>query len=212
VLVVSSRTVLLFAFVVASGSGVYGSGTVVSVRTSCPLPRLFRLAVGALAAAVILGTFASEASAAPTIRFNGNGLDRFKFHGRVPLDPPSMGGPIDPLTAGFGIELLNDFGFVYRASLLPGDLEPRGNLRYQFRDDGALDGNGTRAGLFQVITRFREYAGGWYYTVRVLAFADLSTATEPSMTVIFNEVDGMFALTADWVPTDYGWRLPLTRF
>lgn len=161
---------------------------------------------------LLLGAFASQAFAAPTIRFKGNGLDRFKFHGRVPLAPPSVGGPIDPVVAGFGVQLLNDLGFIYEALLLPGDLEPRGNLRYQFRDDGALDGNGTRGGLFQVITRFREYGSGWYYTVRILAFTDLSTATEPAMTVIFNQVGGGFAVTADWVQTDYGWRLPITRF
>ena len=69
-----------------------------------------------------------------------------------------------------------------------------------------------RTGLYQVITRFREYSDGWYYTVRILAFADLSSATQPSMTVIFDELDGMFAITADWVPTQYGWRLPLSRF
>ena len=164
------------------------------------------------AAAIGCGAVASPASAAPTIRLNGNGLDRFKFHGRVRLDPPSLGGPIDPVTAGFRVDLLNEFGFIYQASLLPGDLEPSDNLYYRFRDPDALDGGGTRGGLYQVITRFREYADGWYYTVRILAFADLSSATEPSMTVIFDELDGMFAITADWVPTQFGWRLPLSRF
>jgi hypothetical protein len=156
--------------------------------------------------------FALHASAAPTIRLKGNGLDRFKFHGRVRLVPPSLGGPVDPVSAGFGIDLANELGFIYRASLQAGDLQPKPNLRYEFRDLDAQIGNGTRDGLYQVIARFRQYAGVWYYTVRILAFADLSTATEPTMTVIFNEVDGMSAITAEWVPTQYGWRLPLNRF
>jgi len=165
-----------------------------------------------LAIVALAAMLAVPAAAAPTIRFRGNGLDRFKFHGRVPLEPPSLGGPIDPLTTGFEVDLINGFGFIYRAILLPGDLQPRGNYSYAFRDNGALDGTGTRGGVYQVITRFREFAHGWYYTVRILAFADLSSATEPVMTVVFNEMDGSFAVTAEWTPTDYGWRMPISEF
>jgi hypothetical protein len=143
---------------------------------------------------------------------NEDSLDRFKFHGRVKLDPPSLGGPVDPLTSGFGVDLVNDLGVIYQASLIAGDLQPKPNFRYEFRDRDALTGNGSRAGLYQVITRFRQYGGVWYYTVRILAFADLSSATESSMTVLFNEVGGTFAVTADWVSTRFGWRLPLSRF
>ncbi len=116
------------------------------------------------------------------------------------------------MTAGFGIDLVNELGFIYRGSLLAGDLQPKPNLRFEFSDRDAQTGNGTRDGLCQVIARFRQYAGVWYYTVRILAFADLSTATEPTMTVIFNEVDGMSAITAEWAATRFGWRLPLNRF
>ena len=181
------------------------------VPTSNPRSYLRALILGAVAAVTVLAAFASQASAAPTIRFRGNGLDRFKFHGRVKLDPPSLGGPVDPLTSGFGVDLLNGLGGVYGAALLPGDLEPLPNLYYRFRDREARYGNGSRGGLFQVLTRFREYADGWYYTIRVMAYADLSLATEPVMTVLFSEVDGDAAVTAEWVPTQFGWRLPLNR-
>ena len=170
------------------------------------------MAVLAFAAAVLVGAFASQASAAPTIRLKGNGLDRFKFHGRVRLVPPLLGGPVDPVTSGFGVELRNEFGTIYQASLFPGDLTPERNLYYRFSDPEARYGNGTRAGLYQIITRFREYRDGWYYTVRIRAYADLSSATEPVMTVIFDEVDGPAGVTAEWVQTGYGWRLPLNRF
>jgi hypothetical protein len=173
---------------------------------------LFPLVVGAFAAVIISTTFAGRASAAPAIRLKGNGLDIFKFHGRVKLDPPTLGGPVDPLVDGFGVGIVNEFGVIYEASLGAGDLEPRGNLRYRFKDRRAQRGEGTRAGLFQVITRFREYADGWYYTVHIRAFADLSSATEPWMTVFFSEVDGTATLTAQWIPKWYGWRLPLGRF
>jgi hypothetical protein len=176
-------------------------------------PRSFSsLALITLVVAAIFATFVSSAEAAPTIRFKGNGLDRFKFHGRVKLLPPTLGGPVDPLATGFGIELRNQFGFLYQATLLPGDFEPRHNLRYKFMDRAALSGNGSRNGLFYVFTRFRKYGPNWYYTVRVRAFTDLSAATEPQMTVVFTKVNGTAALTAEWVPQYYGWRLPLSRF
>jgi hypothetical protein len=163
-------------------------------------------------AIALLGSLASEAAAAPIIRLRANGIDRFTFHGRVKLDPPSLGGPLDPVAAGFGIELLNEFGTIYSASLAPGDLVARPNFYYRFTDPSARDGTGLRSGLYQVTTRFRKYRDGWYYTVYVIAFADLSAATEPYMTVVFSRIDGSAALSAEWLPTRSGWRLPLDRF
>lgn len=174
--------------------------------------RLRAVLLAIVAAGVVFATLASEASAAPTIRFRGGGLDRFKFHGRVKLDPPFLGGPVDPLTSGFRFDLFNEYGLVYGASLFPGDFEPLRNLYYRFRDPDARYGNGVRGGVYQILTRFREYSDGWYYTIRIMAFTDLSLATEPRMTVLFSEVNGTAAITAEWVPTQFGWRLPLSRF
>jgi hypothetical protein len=164
------------------------------------------------AVTLLLATFAAEVCAAPTIRFNGGGRDRFKFHGRVPLVPPSEGGTIDPVSAGFSFDLLNELGYIYRGELFPGDFVAKPNLHYEFRDLDALEGTGSRNGVYQVKSRFRQYAGVWYYTVRILVFADLSSATVPTMTVILAQLDGEFAITAEWVPTKFGWRLPLSRF
>jgi hypothetical protein len=166
----------------------------------------------AVVAALLLGTFASDASAAPTIRLRRDGIDRFKFHGRVRLDPPTLGGPLDPAVEAFAVELRNQLGMIYQASLFPGDLVPQPNLYYRFSDRAARRGAGERSGLFQVITRFRKYRDGWYYTMRIMAYADLSSATEPRMTVAFPELPRMPSVTADWVPTRYGWRLPLDHF
>lgn len=175
--------------------------------------RRFRAGVAAfLALALLLAAGVPEGRAAPTIRFKGSGLDRFKFHGRVKLDPPHLGGPVDPLTAGFNVELHNGLGLIYTASLFPGDMQPLRNLYYQFRDRDARSGYGARGGLFRVLTRFREYSDGWYYTVRIMAFSDLSSATLPVMTVIFNEIGPQSSVTAEWVETQFGWRLPLNRF
>lgn len=183
-----------------------------SIRGSKPLSRVYAVVLGVLAAAVVSSVCLDEASAAPTIRFRGNGLDRFKFHGRVRLDPPFLGGPVDPTTSGFRFDLSNEHGLVYGASLYPGDFEPMRNLYYRFRDPEARYGNGVREGVYQILTRFREYSDGWYYTVRIMAFSDLSTATEPRMTVLFSELNGTASITAEWVPTQFGWRLPLGRF
>jgi len=173
----------------------------------------FRAAVaGFVAFGLLLAACIPEAAAAPTIRFKGGGRDRFKFHGRVRLDPPHLGGEVDPVTSGFSVELHNASGIVYGASLFPGDMQPLRNLYYQFRDRDARYGYGTRGGLFRVLTRFREYSDGWYYTVRIMAFSDLSSATLPIMTVIFDEIGPQSSVTAEWVETQFGWRLPLNRF
>ena len=164
-------------------------------------------------AGLLLTVLAPAAFAAPTIIFKGNGLDRFKFHGRVRLDPPTIGGPVDPVTSSFVVQLLNGAGMLWEGRLEPGDLQPRANLWYVFRDTAALDGNGMRNGIYHIITRFREYGKGWYYTVRVLAFTDLSTATDPFMTVIFDELGGKnYGVTGEWVRTRFGWRMPRGAF
>jgi len=84
------------------------------------LSRICAQLLAVVATAAFFAALASDASAAPTIRFRGNGLDRFKFHGRVKLDPPSLGGPVDPVTSGFRFDLSNQYGLVYGASLYPG--------------------------------------------------------------------------------------------
>jgi hypothetical protein len=161
---------------------------------------------------LLLGTVAHEASAAPTIIFRDGALDRFKFHGRVLLPPPELGGPIDPVRDGFGVELSNEFGVLYEGWLGPGDLQPLGKMRYRFRDKLAPEGAGSRDGLGFIFTRFRQYADGWYYTVRIMAYEELSAATVPRMTVTFHQVGMPAQLTVEWVPMQKGWRLPLNRF
>lgn len=168
--------------------------------------------LAAFAGVLLAGSIPCDVSAAPTIKFKKNGLDRFKFHGRVRLVPPEFGGPVDPLVDPFGVEILNEKGTVYQAWLDGSDLEPRRGMRYKFKDRAARYGLGGRGGLYQVITRFRNYGGVWYYTVRIMAFASLGRATEPLMSVTFLGVDGMATVTAEWVRKAYGWRLPLGRF
>jgi hypothetical protein len=187
-------------------------GSAVRARNTKNRSPLLALTLASAAFLVTSSTFATHAEAAPTIRFKGTGLDRFKFHGRVRLDPPWLGGTVDPLTSGFSFELRNEAGHIHSGYILPGDLQERRNNYYTFRDRSALSGDGLRGGVFQIITRFRQYGPDWYYTVRIMSFSDLSTATTPRMTVIFYEVGGMKAVTADWVQTQFGWRLPLNRF
>ena len=160
----------------------------------------------------LIAASAPSAVAGPSIRFDDDGLDVFTFHGRVALVPPTLGGPVDPIADGFGVELSNDFGLIYQASLQPGDLEDAGELRYRFKDEGASYGAGSRDGLYHVFNRFRRYPDGWYYTVKIRAYGDFSFATHPKMTLLLYEVGGTAGLTADWVRTNSGWRLPLNHF
>ena len=171
-----------------------------------------RVFIGVCLGLLLLGFVPRGASAAPTISFKEGGLDKFRFHGRVALVPPMYGGPVDPVLDGFGFELSNDFGVIYQGWLQPGDLEYIGKLRYRFRDKGALVGTGSRDGIFYIFSRFRQYAGVWWYTVRIIAYADLSFATEPRMTLEFFQVGVPATLTVDWVRLTNGWRLPLNRF
>jgi hypothetical protein len=170
------------------------------------------LIAGVLWGILLVSAVANHAWAAPSINFKGGGLDKFRFHGRVALVPPTLGGPIDPVVDGFGVTLSNEFGVIYEGWLLPGDLTYIGDLRYRFKDKVAREGAGTRDGLFYIFSRFRQYAGVWYYTVRILAYSDLSFATEPRMTLEFHQVGTPAALTVDWVRQTNGWRLPLSRF
>jgi hypothetical protein len=166
------------------------------------------MAVGIL---ILLG-FSSDASAAPSIRFKGSGLDVFNFHGRVALLPPTHGGPVDPVADGFGLELRNEFGVIYETAIGPDELVDRGNLRYRFKDKLSKAGAGSHGGLYHIINRFRQYAGVWYYTVRIRAYTDLSAATEPLMTLLIYEVNGPASVTAAWVQKKNGWKLPRNRF
>jgi len=170
------------------------------------------LVAGLLFSVLLVGSAPGEATAAPSIRFQSDGLDKFVFHGRVALLPPTLGGPIDPVVDGFGVELSNEFGVIYQASLQAGDLEYMGKLRYRFRDENAKQGTGSRNGLFHIFTRFRQYSGVWYYTVRIVAYDDLSFATEPVMTTKFFQVGKPASITVEWVKLANGWRLPLSRF
>ncbi len=168
--------------------------------------------MGVLASLLFAGSFPSSVSAAPTIKFKGGALDVLTFHGRVALVPPSLGGPVDPVADGFGVELRNLFGVIYEGRLDPGDIVDMGKMRYRFKDKPAALGAGTRDGLYHVINRFRQYSGVWYYTVKIRAYADLTFATEAWMTLLMFEVNGPASVTAEWVEKKNGWRLPRNRF
>jgi hypothetical protein len=163
-------------------------------------------------AALLIVTIAAPALAGPSIRFNGGGLDVFNFHGRMPLTPPTLGGPVDPVNDTFTVKLSNDFGVIYQASLLPGDLEETAALHYRFKDDAAVTGAGTRDGLYHMLSRFRRYPDGWYYTVRIRAYGDFSFATQPKMKLVISHTHQSASVTALWQQTKNGWRLPLSRF
>jgi len=145
------------------------------------------------------------------IRFYEDGLDYFRVHGRVEIDPDEL----NVAESAFGIALYNENGPIYQGGLIPGDLQPRRRLfgrHHRFKDASARSGNGIRGGIERVSTRRRRISGKWYLTFRVRLWADLSAATEPLMTTQFYDVGGTAFLTARWRRTSVGWKLGLSDF
>ena len=132
----------------------------------------------------------------------GRGLDRFKSHGRVRLRVP-----LDDVTdVRVAWLLTNASGIIYQASLLPGDLTPRhAGSYYFFKDPGAHLGQGIRDGLARVLILVGNDGNLRY---KVEGFGDMSTATDPEMTLQFYVGDEVFVFPATWRRTPSGWIAP----
>jgi hypothetical protein len=135
-----------------------------------------------------------------SIRFGppGLGLDQFRSHGRV---TPAL--PVDPLSEEVGWFLTNEDGFVYRGALIAGDL--KGGRSFTFRDRGARSGAGKRFGIYKakIIVGSR---GTVYY--KVMAYGDLSKATDAHMAVHFYIGDQAWGFDTYWNRTASGWIAP----
>jgi len=105
----------------------------------------------------------------------------------------------------FSIVLRNSSGVVYSASLESGDLVLRGKT-FSFTDRTARSGAGTSDGIFLV--KIREVPGNRGTRITVRAFADLSAATEASMTLELRVGDDTITITDTWQPKAWGWQRP----
>lgn len=132
-----------------------------------------------------------------------NGLDFYGVQGEIPL-PANF----NPTAGGLTISLSNQNGVIYSGTLLPGDLVNKGR-KWQFKDKAAKTGGGFRDGIFKVQMKLGK-SGLW--RIKAKAFADLSAATLPEMTINISIGGNVFARTAIWNQRAKGWivkRLPL---
>ena len=98
-------------------------------------------------------------------------------------------------------------GIIYQAGLRPGDLTPRppANSANFFRDPGAHLGQGIRDGLARVLILV---GNGGNLRYKIEGFGDMSTATDPEMTLQFYVGDEVFVFPATWRRTPSGWIAP----
>jgi cysteine-rich repeat protein len=132
------------------------------------------------------------------IRFRPDARDKLYTRFGIAADPA-----FDPTLRPFKVSLYNSTGLLYSGELLAGDIEKNGR-RYQFFDpDAALTG-GSRDGI-RFLQMSRRPDGLWRFQMK--AFADLSTATEPVMTIVIQVGDEVFSVTAPWSQIRNGWKV-----
>lgn len=141
-----------------------------------------------------------------TIKFGppGAGLDAFKSHGRV--EPTES---VDVTANVVGWVVSNARGAVYRGVLQPSDwtVNTRGTVfRYVDKEARLGAGRGKRDGIAKA--KLRITRGGTSYGYKVLAYGDLSAATDPDMTIQFylGNPSKTYSHSEPWKHTKAGWK------
>jgi len=116
---------------------------------------------------------------------------------------------IDPTADGFVFALSNESGEIFRARLLPGDLQLRGTRRWRFIDKTAKTGPGIRDGFFKVKVDRTGRGPLYNWVFSFSAYGDLSGATVPTMTTQTYLGDDVAVLKATWSGSPGNWRLTL---
>jgi TQXA domain-containing protein len=122
--------------------------------------------------------------------------DLLRVHGRI-----EPGTAHDAVAEGLTLLVTNAHGVVYKARLLPGDLQRR-KSGMSFVDKAAARGAGTRDGLYRV--RLRRGIND-SLVVSIEAYGDLSAATLPAMTIQIGIGDDMFYTKGAFSSRRYGW-------
>jgi len=129
-------------------------------------------------------------------------LDEFKMHAQ--FVPETL---LDPPADGFSIQINNAAGVVYSAQVLGTDLTIRRNgKRFRFRSRAADRRN--TAGIYYLVVKKKATK----YAFRLRAYADLSAADDPRMTVHVVIGNDGASVTADWTAVRNGWRLRAVDF
>jgi len=134
-----------------------------------------------------------------TIRFGQNGaLDIFKSHGRV-----EPGETIDMSTSDVGWVLSNQRGVIWSGTLSPSDFVANATgTTFKYKDIAAK----TAGGIYKAKVRITR--GGTSYGFKVLAYGDLSAATDPYMSIQFylGTTPKAYIHSEPWTPTKTGWK------
>jgi hypothetical protein len=139
-----------------------------------------------------------------TIKFGppGEGLDRFKSHGRV-----EPGTSVDVTSNVVGFVVSSQHGIVYRGVLQPGDWTTNTqHTVFKYVDSEARFGRGKRDGISKA--KIRITRGGTSYGYKVQAYGDLSAATDPNMTIQFylGNPTRTYSHSEVWKQTATGWK------
>ncbi len=109
---------------------------------------------------------------------------------------------MNPFDEGFVFELENAGGVLFSGTLAPGDMDENSlGRRWTFSDPAARTSGGLLRVLIQEMTG--PLAG---YVIQVLAYGDLSAATDPTMTVRMAVGGDAFFDTSLWVGRRNGFR------
>ena len=141
-----------------------------------------------------------------TIKFgpSGEGRDVFKSHGRV-----EPGASLDVTSDVVGWVVSNARGIVYRGVLHPEDWTTNAaGTVYRYVDKAARQGHGQGARDGIAKAKIRITRGGTSYGYKVLAFGDLSAATDPNMTIQFylGAPARAYSHSEPWKRTSSGWK------
>jgi hypothetical protein len=128
------------------------------------------------------------------IRF-ARGLDKLELHaGLVPLTS------VDPGFETFAVEISNVNGTVFTATLPPGAiLTTNGGNRYTYRNPAAR----TAGGIYRVVVTQKTDG----FRVDLIAYGDLSSATEADMATFIAIGDDGFFDNSTWLAKKNGWAV-----
>lgn len=127
------------------------------------------------------------------------------IHGR--FNPTT---PADPFLEGFRFAVTNEFGEIYSAELLPGDMRMKvgaKTTRWLWKDKTAKNGRGLRNGLYRVGIHTRLRKGEYSLVFTVIGYGDMARALTPLMTTLVYVGDDSSYLEAEWLGKPGAWYL-----
>jgi hypothetical protein len=133
----------------------------------------------------------------------GDASDVFWLH---TVFEPQMPAELDRVAVS--LLITNEEGVVYRAELLPGDLQwARRSRAFEFSDDGARIGGGRRGGLGRVVIREHHRRGRTRYGVSLWVYTDLSAVGPGPLAAQIVIGDDSVVVETQWARMRGGMRM-----